>query len=145
MYDLPFQQTPTNFPEEEKLLCRIYRVAAILEVLEETFQKKRPRLARDLAGVGNMLDLMTSSVESQLNRPKRLRVWLDRETQAKRPPPSIPLLIRLLAITRRASTSVLNAHNAAVRLEEEGKESCWCYLCHNVYEIRWLLGTTSPW
>jgi hypothetical protein len=136
---LPFQQTPTNFKEEERLLRRLYRLTACLENMEWALQETRPRLARDLSGLLGILECYTCGIEGQLSRPGRCRTRAD-EALAKRPFPTVPLLVHLLAIARKAASEVLKAHNATVE-REESQEACSCCLCADILSLRWLLGT----
>jgi hypothetical protein len=135
MDTLPFRQSPTS--PEESLLRRLYRLFAILERLQKSVHRAEPATARDLRGVHGILTYIAVSIESQLvaGRP---RTWEDAEARAKRPPASFPLLLRLLAVTRKAASAVIVGHDD---LQEDGGRCC-CWLCDDVQYLRWFLGTS---
>ena len=59
MFDLPYQNTPCNFPEEERLMKRLYRTLSVVEVFSAATWKKQPRLSRDLEGFFHLLNRFT--------------------------------------------------------------------------------------
>ena len=141
MWDLPFQQTPCNFPEEEKLMKRVYRVLASIEAVARARWKKQPRLARDLKGFYWLLLRAVAGIESQLHHPGRLRTWMDEDAKAKRPPPSSRLLIGLLGAARKAAGDVRAVHDRMAEEDEDAaRECCRCLLCEDVIDLKWLLG-----
>jgi hypothetical protein len=140
MYDLPFQQTPCNFPQEERLMRRLYRLLMALDVVANATWKIQPRLSRDLEGLGELLGGLACTLECQLYHPGRLRTWLERETHAKRPPARMSLVLKLLASARKATKDVLRIHNHTAREEDSVNERCPCCLCADVLNLRWLLG-----
>jgi hypothetical protein len=165
----PFRLTPANAPEE-KMLIRLFRLMSIFESIDDASQDgwPRPRLAADLDGAYRILLHLVMAVEAQIHRPHRIKVWMDREANAKNPPPRLDLLVHLLAIARASTTALIRAHDALALqewedlqhvaasngwvdsedLEEEERErrekpaGCWCSVCRVVFDIRWLLGKT---
>jgi hypothetical protein len=139
MWDKSYELTPTNFPEEEKLMKRCYRLLASVQSVAHGTRKTRPRFARDMEGLYWLIGRQINSLESQLHHPGRLRTWMDEDAQAKNPPPSEKLLVKLFSITRQAAAAVAAVHNHVAE-QEEGKEACNCNLCADIWDLRWLLG-----
>jgi hypothetical protein len=137
MYDQPWQQTPANRPEE-RLLRRLYRVFTLLDVLYGHYKDRRRRVSQEFMCLDGILQVLAVGIESQVVRPNRLRTWLDSEGQAKLPPASVPLLVRLLRLTRKAAADLLQDHNLTA--QHEGLAQCACPLCYDVYFLRWALG-----
>jgi hypothetical protein len=137
MDTLPFRRNPADFPEEEKLLRRLYRLFAVFERLQRSLRRSEPATARDLRGVHGVLEYITVSIESSCHHPGRLLAWQEAETNAaKRPPASFALLLRLLAMTRKAACAVLRAH------QEMQEDSCSCWICDDTELLRWFVGKT---
>ena len=138
MYDLPFQQAAANFPEETRLLCLVFRTLNCLESIRDAQVHARPRLSDEMGNVYRNLSRYAVAVDEELERPGRLRIWMDRDARAKKAPPRFALLLRLLTLTRRACTEVARVHDAAVL--EEGEGPCTCAVCDQVAEMKWFLG-----
>ena len=138
-HDQPFHQPPTNFPEEERLLKRCYRLLASVQSVRHAVRKTKPRLGRDLEGLYWLLGKQVAGIEGQLHHVGRLRTWLDEDARRKDPPASETLLVRLFAVTRRAADDVRVIHDHVAETQE-GKESCGCNICADVWDLSWLLG-----